>query len=681
MTQFSPKNSAPQLLLSGFDDRSVRAQPPVATPTPIHCPLFFGFFQRGPEVPLLISDGTLANTYGEKSLDYRGPYVTHATPFIRTANENANAMMLLRLRPADARVATMRISLDLLEKELPIYERDSEGYYVRIDGDLVPTGETTPGYIGRWVVEQIAGGVGTSTVRPGSMSENGIQSAIYPVMDIPVSSFGAWGNNLGIRLWSPTTLGADPIDDDLAIQERAYIYRLQVVERADERSTPAVRSSIFGERYVEFALREGAVNTRVQSELFVDRVIQDQFRDMQRTPVPEYGPFETVFVYHNHVATLSNMIFGNESLLNSVLAQEPDNQYLVNLFGGTDFNGAPYHSFILEGALESAPEFVENATHYFMGGADGTMGNAAFNTAVRQVLNTFHSSGYNWDDMARYPFSAFYDSGFDVDTKMAIPRILGVRKDAHVALAVQDAMLPPLSTSEESSMAIALRAALRLYPESTIFGTPCCRGVVMAQSGRMLNSTYPHRVPMTLELLAKRARYLGASDGFMKSAFAYDEDPNNGIQYLYDISNPSKPSSVRNRDWDNGLVWVQNYDVSRLFIPAFQTVYDRPDSVLNSDLNMQIATELNKVCFRVWRQLVGNTRLTRDQFIQRSNELIAADVQDRFDGRVVIVPETEFTANDDARGYSWTCRINMYGNVMRTVKLATVVTHRLEDLV
>lgn len=681
MTQFSPKNSAPQLLLSGFDDRSVRPQPAVATATPIHCPLFFGFFERGPEVPLLVSGADLVNTYGEKSLDYRGPYCTHVTPFIRVANENANAMMLMRLRGAGASVATMRISIDLLPKELPIYERDADGYYVRSNGDLVETGDFTPGFVGRWVVEQMAGGVGTALTRAGSMSENGVQSTIYPVLDIPVSSFGAWGNNLGIRLWAPTTLGSDPIDDDLAIQQQSYLYRLQVVERANERATPTVWQSIFDDRYVEFSLKEGAINTRVDSDLFVDRVVLDRYRDMQSTPVPKYGPFENFFVYHNHVKTLSELIYQNEVLVSDSLPDEAGAEYLINLFGATELNGAPYHSLILEGALESAPEFVENATHYFVGGSDGVMGNEAYNSAVLTQLTTLSTSPLNWEDMARYPFSAFYDSGFDIDTKMAIGRWLGVRKNVHVALGVQDVLQPTLTTSEESSMAVALRASLRLYPESTIFGTPCCRAVVMAQSGRMLNSNYPHRVPMTLELLAKRARYLGASDGFMKSAFAYDEDPNNGVQYLYDISNPSKSSSVRNRDWDNGLVWVQNYDVNRLFIPAFQTVYDRPDSVLNSDLNMQIATELNSVCFRVWRQLVGNTRLTRDQFIQRSNELIAADVQDRFDGRVVIVPETEFTAFDDARGYSWTCRINMYGNVMRTVKMATVVTHRLEDLV
>ena len=95
---------------------------------------------------------------------------------------------------------------------------------------------------------------------------------------------------------------------------------------------------------------------------------------------------------------------------------------------------------------------------------------------------------------------------------------------------------------------------------------------------------------------------------------------------------------------------------------------------------MQIACYLNRVCFNVWRDLVGNSRLTREQFIERSNQAIVDQTKDRFDGRVRIVPETKFTASDDRAGYSSTANIHMYGNVMRTVQMSTIVTHRLEEL-
>jgi hypothetical protein len=122
-------------------------------------------------------------------------------------------------------------------------------------------------------------------------------------------------------------------------------------------------------------------------------------------------------------------------------------------------------------------------------------------------------------------------------------------------------------------------------------------------------------------------------------------------------------------------------DRRTLFIPAFQTAYDDDTSVLNSDINMQIAVELNKVCFRVWRELVGNGKLTNAQFIQRSNELIVEYTKNRFDGRVVIVADTFYSRDDVTRGYSWHANIHMYANTLKTLGQSTIVTHRMSDLV
>ena len=72
--------------------------------------------------------------------------------------------------------------------------------------------------------------------------------------------------------------------------------------------------------------------------------------------------------------------------------------------------------------------------------------------------------------------------------------------------------------------------------------------------------------------------------------------------------------------------------------------------------------------------------LTPDQFIARSDALIKANVAGKFDARVVIVPETFYTSDDDQRGYSWSCNIHMYAPNMKTVGTFTIVAHRIEDL-
>ncbi len=677
------KNAAPQLALQGFDAESTRILAPQARPTPIHMPLFFTYAERGLTVPQVVSGSALIAAYGSKTLDYRSPYCTHVTPFINTANENANAMMVQRILGAGAAVASISIGLDILAKTVPLYQRTVSGDYARdANGDLIPTGATTAGYVAKWVITGNAGAPGSQTVRAGSMSEGGTQSQIYPIMDLRVATHGAYGNNIGVRLWAPTTRSLEPIDEELAIEQQAYLFRMQVVERPDARSTPVVTKALSGDPYVQFSFKPGSVNTRSDAELHADRVLLSSYRDMNDVSrgVPAYGPFDHIHTYQAHIETLSNMVFTTEQPVNAELPAGADNAMLVNLFSATNLDGTPYHSLILQGSLESAPELVENATYYCTGGSDGTMSDSAYNAAVRNIMDTLETGSVDWADMARYPFSAFYDSGFDLVTKKSLGKLLGIRRDVHIAEATQDVNAPVMSLSEESSALIALRASLRLIPESVIYGTPCARAVIMTGCGDMVNSVYAKKVPMTLELLAKRAKYLGASNGSMISSMSYDEAPNNRVQYVKNLNNASRPSDVKSKDWAAGGIWAQYYDTETLFIPAFQTVYDDDTSVLNSDLNMQIACHLNRVCFNVWRNLVGNTKLTREQFIERSNQAIIDETKDRYDNRVRIVPETKFTASDDRAGYSWTANIHMYGNVMRTVQMSTIVTHRLEEL-
>ena len=82
---------------------------------------------------------------------------------------------------------------------------------------------------------------------------------------------------------------------------------------------------------------------------------------------------------------------------------------------------------------------------------------------------------------------------------------------------------------------------------------------------------------------------------------------------------------------------------------------------------------------RAWRQLTGIASLTAEQFVERSNKLISDMCKDRFNGRVIIVPETYYTADDTARGYSWSTKIHMYAPNMKTVGTFTIVPHRIED--
>ncbi|MPN24462.1 hypothetical protein SDC9_171861 [bioreactor metagenome] len=175
---------------------------------------------------------------------------------------------------------------------------------------------------------------------------------------------------------------------------------------------------------------------------------------------------------------------------------------------------------------------------------------------------------------------------------------------------------------------------------------------------------------------------MGAGNGVWRPGLGFDVSPNNQITLFNSntVNATFKSAAVRNKDWDNNLVWAQRFDRASLFWPAVQTVYDDDTSVLNGPITMFAAVELTKVCFRVWAELTGRSDLTEEQLIERSDNRILALSNGRFDNRFVIEPNTFFTDDDRQRGYSWQTRVNLYANNMRTVGTYTIVARRMSDL-
>jgi len=278
-----------------------------------------------------------------------------------------------------------------------------------------------------------------------------------------------------------------------------------------------------------------------------------------------------------------------------------------------------------------------------------------------------------------YPQSVIYDTGFSLETKRKMLTPLGLRKDIAVVLGTQDVSQPQNTAEQESSTAIALRTEARLYPESEVYGTPVCRALVVGHSGHLVNSQYKSLLPLTIQLADMASRFMGAANGQWERDRGFDTAPYNQVSMFKDVNCTYKRQRVYDRDWDSGLVWVQNFDRRSLFFPAFQTVYDDATSVLNSAINMFIVVEIEKVAERTWRQLTGTSKLSREQFIERSNSLIEDATTERFDDRVIVVPRTYFTNYDEALGYSWSCDIELYLNNMMTVGTFTVVSRRRSD--
>lgn len=711
---FRIRNAAPRAILRGIRDASGR--PPVYEPEliPTHLPHAFIFAERGGLLPELVSGDAMMRMYGSRTFLPRGPYYNHQTNMVEKVNAEGNRLMVQRVLPPDANPpATARLSVDIVRDELPVYERADDGRWMMDEnGNRIETGETVTGYRLRWLVEPtidlddivvpgssdrltedeldrlmeegenrlLQRAVGDAAIRVGEMTNAmGEQSEIFPIMDLEVNGIGDFGNRMGFRLAAPTTRSAVAIDDDIVHDQEAYLYRMQFVERDEDQATPRVLETLYGEQFVNFSFKEGVVNTSTDQDLHYSQIVLPSYHQEAAAGRPEIqGPFSTLHVYDEYIDDILTKLHAVESP-HGLVPMDPASKHIVNFIGATDPEGVPYEAVRIAGPADDGVLLSETTTHYAQGGFDGTMNLQTFDAAVAYQCRHYGDLDAKVMDSAYYPQSVIYDTGFTLETKRDMLVPMGRRKDLYVVLSTQDVQRRQNTPSEESSIAIALRTAARLYPESEIYGTATCRALVIGHSGYLIDHPHKGLLPLTIEFAQKSARYMGAGNAFWNSNAAFDRTPNNHVRLFRGVNAEWKTANVRSNDWDNGLVWVQNYDRRSLFFPGIQTVYDDDSSVLNAATNMIIAVELEKVAERTWRDLTGSSYMTPQEFLDESDRLILQRVQGKFDGRVIIEPETYYTANDEQRGYSWSCNIHMYAPNMKTVGTFTVVAHRIED--
>lgn len=570
-------------------------------------------------------------------------------------------------------------------------------------------------------------------------------SRLYPIADIPVQFAGDFGNRFGIRLSAPHGATLSPGNIELMKLRKAYIYRLGIVEKDFATSTPILVENNDGEVTGDYAFRRDMVDPNTNLGFSIEEKFVKAYEDTATAGlVPKYSPFGDMHLYYANleaaleilrngeleatVGTLSEIV-GVDSLgekdydaTAETFGRDADlafsnvaNLHLLNIFTGVDINGVPYETFTVANSVAlGGSAFGSSLTHYCVGGDDGLFTETdvqgvdydeanyklanlkIFDQAVGVQLANYGDGSMEAKMLndAKYPVSAYWDSGFSMDTKRKMFTVIGKRKDVQVICTpysiaeyanISDltSVFGPqadLTISQENARAILLRTAALLYPESEIFGTPTCRVTIIGHKGTRRNSLYRGKLPLIFDFAAKVARYMGAGNGRWVEEYNFGRSPVNQVTEMYDINDTWKSDSNYIKDWDAGLNWVADYNRSTYFYPAVQTVYPDDTSVLNSFFTVSAICYVNRVANSVWRDLTGRDDLSDEQLIERSNELINERLKDRHNGRYVFVPETYFTAADAARGYSWSSRVKMYANNMKTVNVFNVEAHRMEDL-
>lgn len=680
-------NAAPLSDDRGIEDISRRQRPTVTRPAPQHLPKFYLYAQRGDDVEKLLLGVERENIYGEATFTEGSPYYNHATIYANRANQTPNACIIKRIIPDDAGPkANLTLWLDVLKTEVDLYRRNTDGsIWTNALGDPEVIGVTDGNsYKVKWVVtsRDVAGTeLGGYKMVTGNQVDpkNGKLSERYPIFDFVVDSVGSYGNNMGVRFWTPNAQ-MEQIPHAMMAKYKTFPYFLTYVERPDPTSSAEVVKTLFGEQAAMVTFTPNAVDPLTRQDLYINDRAVDAWRSTDAQFGIQAPPFGGFYVYQTYLTQLLQAFHDAEAPYVdqfSDFGTDPGDFGLFNIISAMSTQQVPYHSFIFSDETDSL--FFNKYTDVSAaGGFDGTMNDELFAKAVSREIKRYRDRKDPVMDLAWHIESIFYDSGFPVNTKLDLPSFISQRHDTFVVLGTHTYGERSLTESEEMSLAVALRARLLSYPESDFFGTAATRGMIMGCSGVIRNTK--HRVPATYEVLIKFAKYMGASNGNWKGEDKPDGNPGNIVEELTDLNMYFVPDQIRNRFWSVGLNFILRYNRELFFIPAYRTVYPDDTSVLTSAVTVMACCTLNKIAHKTWRNFSGISYLTNLQLCERVNDFVRGEVKGRFDDRFVIVPQAVVTELDELNGFSWTLPIGIGAAGMKTVQTQWIQANRIEQM-
>lgn len=672
----STTNGAPRHYMNGIKDNSQRAEVLSTEQMGSMIPHILGFAERGGMDPIHLNASGIAKRHGSKTLDPTSDYGTHTTVLAEAIARGGASMVFQRLKPSDAETATLTLSLEIVGDTWDTPQRDANGRIVYdASGNPVPietSVQTTAGLKLRWLVGTLSGELGARVNAAGDLSGTGGASTVYPILDLPVSSFGKYGDNIGLSMWAPIADGgSDSLNGDLVDEQQAMLYRLQLVERNPATGSKNIIQTINGANSIDFATKETFVDPLSNvSYAFEDRVHPSY--DGSDEAVPFDAPFEEGHFYRDNWYAIATQIFSTEatpSLLDTV--------DMVNLLSCKATDGAEYHSARVVGTANQGVNMTRSAVHYASGGSDGTMTNSTLDALAAEVFANYTTGEYKLHDIARYPMNYYIDSGFSTETTKAMGAILGHRPDVILMASPQDASRPLNTPEEDSSIGLSIANAFRLNPESDLYGTGTCRAFVCKGAGNWKETGYKGVLPMVIQLAERFASFAGGYEFANEASFDSGRSKrlsgwkNHNIVYQSD--------TIQDDDWAAGLITPAWIDRKTLYFPAVQTVYTSDRSVLNNPFFVLIASVVTRESAAAHRELVGNASLTAPQYASEMMRLISeACSPARFADKGTVTPTTYYTNIDAANGNSSTTDIEISSPMMMKANTFTLLASRLE---
>lgn len=493
-------------------------------------------------------------------------------------------------------------------------------------------------------------------------------ASFVPILEFTTANPGTWGNQLGIQIFKAN----DKKQNTLGIMLDAVIYEAVVVSEDELTGQQRIVSNIYGEQSTFFTMKRDSIANGV--DYFFDEVMSASFiEDLDK--ITRQQNFSDFTLHVEAVATLAvtPAAYWKEDLLTSIRG-DGTNAFRAGLpifAQGGDDGFRDYGNSLIENRLDRAHKYE---------------------AAVKSWLQTIDETN-PITDMAQYPFSTLWDSGFTKETKIEFKSILQYRKDVWIAMAVNSAnryfdadgdtifdYQPKLTNQESVSLAMYYRSIFTGIPESVSFGTPTVRATLVGQDGVNRGSMHRKRQTLNIDLFERVAKYCGSGDGKWKSQYAFDQDGLNTLDNWHDLSMDYLSPAVTDDAWDAGLIYVQNKDTKRKFYPNYQTLYPDDTSVLNNIFTMMACCWIEKAHFKGWTMVTGDSKSTNLEIAEKLDQYLNSSLQNAFDGRFITVSKTYYTETDDANGFSFTTDTTIYSNMTKHTANYKITAHRMSDI-
>lgn len=753
-TNPSMLKSTPRMVYTGAKNVGLGQAVYEEIPLPQHLPHCYFFSEMGPANPTLTTSEVFYERYGRKTTDPAHPYFNHATGMLNIFLDQGRTILAERVIPPNAKKAFLRLSVELIPTELPVYQRQADGRFVysynpttKMNEPVVDTSK--PAIIGWRVVWhtditpystagnsalQYGEAGGPINFRSGSTASNSdpsltlgkvagspTQSKLYAIFDVEVATFGKHGNRLGLSIQALTDTSDPAINETIYQYAKSVPYRLRIQRLADNMLLPDTIPALDGDDDIMMILKDNVVHPVEQTPLSFSKYFIKAYGDPNSLN-SKAGPFSRVKVYQDNLSKVLDFLTQGDAVTDpshpvtgevayqtqyyakggDVDYSMPENRHMLNILTGVDAKGIPAFSFDVSHSDDfGGVRFDEDGIIYASGGDDGLVLDQyghpdhlanlkLLDEIVRQKALNYGISGPNLLNIARYPASAYYDSGYSVDTKYALMGITARRKDvvvitgihrvADFAPAIGNApkvwgYVGQLEESEKRSVASNLYSNAQMIKESIVDGTGASRIAIIRGDSAPFDPRIPYNVPFTFDIAYKASQYMGSTSGDWDGRYAFDDETVKVLSYVgeLDADENDLTEPQANRYWDVGTAYPLYWDTQSLFWPYLRTVHAEPSSKMTS-LEFVFGTCTGvKEAYKVWAILVGSN-LEEEQFVERSNQMIMdrLNAAKRFASKFRITVDTKITAADKKRKFSWTTEITYSGGDYKTVNVLKI---------